>query len=183
MSFIKKVFSGILGFLQGLLTGVTKTLGVGKSEYFLELLDDDASSNEVAPSPSPNGSASSAVETPAAAPTPSAPPSAAPPRANSGSSSSKAPSRPSAPEPSLDVITPTADPAQSIQTPAQPRTTKPADSTVLAPSSNSENGSEPKAGTFAPNFLLNRSTLGGRRRPGPSLNPFKAMAKDLGGAS
>ncbi|GAB4466205.1 MAG: hypothetical protein OHK0037_21690 [Elainellaceae cyanobacterium] len=33
--------------------------------------------------------------------------------------------------------------------------------------------------TFAPNFVLMNSNRGGRRRPGPSLNPFLDMARQV----
>lgn len=159
MGVITKILSGVLNFIQGLIGGIGKTLGVGKSQYFMELSDDDAAANDEAAPP--------AVA-------------AAPAETTSNGSATKA---------DLDVIKPTSDAAKSIQSPAQPRAKEPAASTVMVASSATKEAtkedskaSDNSSMTFAPNFLLNRSTTGGRRRPGPSLNPFKDMVKDMDGA-
>ncbi|MGF1515345.1 MAG: hypothetical protein ACFB5Z_16815 [Elainellaceae cyanobacterium] len=190
MDFIKKIFVGILGFLQGLLGGIVKTLGIGKSEYFLELTD-DSDSNSASPdsaSPSPNRASSSGAASAngASAAAPASSGAKQPSSAASNSSKLATPGAPS-PKPSPEIVTSPSSSAQSIQSPAQPRTAEPAASTVVVSASVSNNGASDgeseKVEPFAPNFLLNRSTVGGRRRPGPSLNPFRDMAKDMGGAS
>ncbi len=43
----------------------------------------------------------------------------------------------------------------------------------------SEPAKTPDGMTFSPNFLLSPNQNGGRRRPGPSLNPFMDMANQV----
>lgn len=179
MNFIKNILVGFFTFIGTVIGSVAKLLGIAKSEYFLELTEETPSSSAAPPiSASSNG---------AAAGTSGAPASTSQVSAASGSLAAlPTPTAPD-PKPTPDIVASNSNSAQSIQSPAQPRTAQPAASTVVVPSGagGNDDKSEPEEPVepFAPNYLLNRSSTGGRRRPGPSLNMFKEMAKDVGGAS
>jgi hypothetical protein len=67
-------------------------------------------------------------------------------------------------------------PAKAV---AEPAATSPAPQPVVAPAPAVAQPAKPAAAvpSFAENYLLGTTTS--RRRPGPSLSPFKAMAKQV----
>ena len=98
-----------------------------------------------------------------------------------------APSTASAPKAAVVAATAaaTATAAAVAATPvvqvAEPEPVKPV---VSAPASVAatpvkQNGKAAENVTFAPDKLLTLSSTGGRRRPGPSLSPFKDMARQV----
>jgi hypothetical protein len=73
----------------------------------------------------------------------------------------------------------TAKPAKSSKKTAKkaPKAAPKAEPVVIAPPSQNNGQPEPQTAEFATKYLL--VSTGSRRRPGPSLSPFKAMARDL----
>lgn len=69
----------------------------------------------------------------------------------------------------------TVKPAKAESTPVKAKSAK---LTEPTPTPN-EPAKTPDGMTFAPNFLLSPNQNGGRRRPGPSLNPFMDMADQV----
>ncbi|MGB3492453.1 MAG: hypothetical protein WBA57_06985 [Elainellaceae cyanobacterium] len=103
----------------------------------------------------------------AASAPPAKPASAAPVEAKQ---SVKAESSPAAAEPQ----------AKAAPAPAAPAPQPAAASASHANGSASMNNGKVIPGlTFAPDAMLTASTSGGRRRPGPSLSPFKEMARNM----
>ncbi|MEM9450124.1 MAG: hypothetical protein AAGA75_16525 [Cyanobacteria bacterium P01_E01_bin.6] len=154
MGFIGKIFGAIFGFIGALLAFPAKILGFNKkSEFFMEADD----SQNIAPTPA----AAPAAKTTSAAP-------AAQPSASVAVDPDPVAATPSAPAP--DPVAATAS--------------TPAAAVPAVASSSGQNGSKPfskpfESVTFAPDRLLTIRTTGGRRRPGPSLSPFKMMAKQV----
>lgn len=174
MGFIKRILVGFFTLLGVIIGSVAGALGLGKSEYFMEMgeTDPDTTPAQVeAAKSTPNEPPSNAAAVKAEQ---TQRPSTPPPAVSTPGSA--------APKPTPDIISPPKGEAQSIQTPAQPRTSEPSPSSVMVASSAASDASSKAEPTesFAANHLLNRSTTGGRRRPGPSLNPFKDMAKEVG---
>lgn len=159
MGVIKKLVGAFFSFLGS----IFKVFNIfKKSEYFLEA--DDAQtgggkSKATTDKPAPVATATSTdltASTPAAAqPKASAP---AKPAAQAQETGAK----PSAPAPSAPApVAATAAPATAA--PAKPAPTpQPAGPTV-----------------FAPDYLLSTNSMGGRRRPGPSMGRFMDMAKQV----
>ncbi len=156
MGFISKIFGAIFGFFGSLLSTVGKVFGLGgKSGYFLEL-DEESSADAPAKS---------------AAPTPAKQPEKAPEA--SAKSSAK---------PKSDSVKPTVSAkSEEEQVPASVINKPQATSTNIGHSNGSasmNNGKVIPGLTFAPDAMVSASS-GGRRRPGPSLAPFKVMARDM----
>jgi cytoskeletal protein RodZ len=152
MGVIKKLIGGLFAFLGGFLKGLFSLVGIGKkSEYFLEYKDENAQSGANLPAPS----------TPAKLETAKAEPSKAD-SAKAMASQAKSANQKSVKPESLNGKAPatTAAPAPAPQ--------------PVAVASKTEPGQ-----TFAPNFLITPSSNNGRRRPGPSLNRFMDMAKQV----
>ncbi|GAB4132937.1 MAG: hypothetical protein Fur0046_03220 [Cyanobacteria bacterium J069] len=150
MGLIKKLLGGLFSFLGGL----GKLLGLGKSsEYFLEA----EPANDAAPA---------ALTAPAAA-------AAAPAKAAAAKTAAAPAETAVAASPALDAATPAAEVKTNGKTPAL---------AAAAPAPAPKAAPEPAPAaeqTFAPNFVLLNSGRGGRRRPGPSLNPFLDMARQV----
>lgn len=151
MGLIKKIFGAIFGLIGSIIGAVLGVFGVGKkSEFFLEL--DDADSGAKGNAAAENTAAPAEASAPQAAPAQTSAPAA---------SSSPAPEKTSSPAPQQQPK-PAAEPAP-LATPAAKRA-KPA----------------PDAGTFATDYLVNpRLSTGSRRKPGPSLSPFKDLARQV----
>jgi hypothetical protein len=150
MGLIKKVFGAIFGLIGSIIGAILGVFGVGKkSEFFLELDEADSGAK--------GDAASEGTAAPASATAPQATPSQASAPAKSSSS---APEK-TAPAPQQQPK-PAAEPAPLVTSAA--KTAKPA----------------PDAGTFATDYLVNpKLSTGGRRRPGPSLSPFKDLARQV----
>ena len=138
----------------GLFAFIRGLFGIGKSSYYLEL--DEASGTASAPA-APAAKAAAAPKAAAKAEVPAA----------KASKTKPVPAGQTAPTP-----VPTATP---VPTPTLVEGELPAARAMA-------NGAK-KAGkeaTFATDYLVNpRISNGGRRRPGPSLSPFKDMAKQV----
>ncbi|MEO0408943.1 MAG: hypothetical protein AAF289_16490 [Cyanobacteria bacterium P01_A01_bin.135] len=170
MGFVKRILVGFFTLLGVVIGSITNVLGLEKSEYFLEIKEEIGSESSAAATSTASSATSGSEATSPTAQRPAAP---APAVSTPGSA---------APKPTPDIISSPSSEAQSIQVPAQPRASESAASSVMVASTGSsdEASSDSHVEPFAPNYLLNRSTTGGRRRPGPSLNQFKDMAKDVG---
>ena len=95
------------------------------------------------------------------------------------------------PAPSVAPVAAAAVATSPVAQAAAPESVKPAASapapapTAVAASPVKQNGKAVENGkaaenvTFAPDRLLTLSSTGGRRRPGPSLSPFKDMARQV----
>lgn len=102
--------------------------------------------------------------------------SAAPAAVTAAAAAPKAPAAAAAPvaavavaePPATDVTTNGKAPAAAAPVPAPAPAAKPVPEAAPAAEQ-----------TFAPNFVLLNSSRGGRRRPGPSLNPFLDMARQV----
>jgi hypothetical protein len=152
MGVIKQLIGGLFAFLGGFLKGLLSLVGIGKkSEYFLEYEDANAKSATNLPTSS----------TPAKLESAKAEPSKAEPVKATTSQAKPAPTK-SVKAESLNGKTPTA----TVETAPAPQPV------AVASKPESEQ-------TFAPNFLITPSSNNGRRRPGPSLNRFMDMAKQV----
>ncbi|HHP7244555.1 MAG TPA: hypothetical protein ACFE0H_07705, partial [Elainellaceae cyanobacterium] len=151
---IRKLLGGIFGFIKGIFGFLGGLLGIGKSSgYFLELDD-----SQDAPKPNANTKNDGAASQKKSATSATSPAQAKPTQSEAQPPVPAA--KPSTPQPAPSKPQPMAQPK-----PAQ----------VAASSSKPE----PELKTFAPDFMLSLSTKNGRRRPGPSMNPFLDMAKDM----
>lgn len=163
MGLIKKIFGGLFSIVGGIFSAIAKLLGLGKKDgYYMELQDDEEST------PS--------LESPSAKVVTAAPANAA--SQNGGSPESEAPA-----DSSQNGKAQSAKPA-SAKSKGNP------DSVILNPdkplvtanlSKAEDQTSEPAISNFATDYLVNpKVDLAPRRRPGPSLSPFKEMAKQVG---
>lgn len=154
MGLIQKIFGGIFGFIASLFGSIAKVFGLGKSEFFMELTDDNQAT---VTTPETTSEVSNAAEPATAVTKPgeSKPASKtmkpeAIAQAQAGASTSVGPSRP--------LVSPRSQEA-------------------LAAAAEAQDGIKNFATDFLVNPKLNRSP---RRRPGPSISPFKEMAKSMG---
>jgi predicted lipid-binding transport protein (Tim44 family) len=153
MGLIKKLFGSIFAFIGGIFGFISKLLGIGgKSEYFLELdsPDQPASSNKQGDK-----------------------------KANANASASQQSAAPAKPESAKATASPAKSEASpSAGNPAKPATTQPkAESKSARPIAPQH--AEPVLTTFAPNFMLSVGSQNGRRRPGPNMNMYLDMAKQM----
>jgi len=143
MGFINKLLGGLFALIGGLLSTVSKLLGLGKkSEYFLEA---DSPQGSPAASPKPQPQATKKVEAPA-------------------------PTKKTQEQATIEVPATSASLNGKVKIPQE--------SYDAAPKNPAPVPAAPEVKTFAPNFLVG-ATSSGRRRPGPSLNPFLDMAKNM----
>jgi hypothetical protein len=149
MGFIGKLISGIFSLIGGIFGGIGKLLGVGKKSEYF--LEAGAAS---APSASKSDSKSEPAKK------------AEPAKA----STAKA-------EQATNPITPKAvDKAVELTQETTTASTTP----ELKPQAAPTIASKPApSGTFAPDFLLTISSTNGRRRPGPSMDYFRNLAKQV----
>lgn len=157
MGFIGKIFGAIFGFIGSLFGSIAKLFGLGsKSDYYLEI--DDAKAGTSAPEVK-QGTQKEAMAT-----------EASPAASSASTSSASAPSTPASATTSVDLA---AKPERSEAA----RSAAPVASPAVAKAS--QNGKAVSTATFAPDNLLPLASTGGRRRPGPSLSPFKDMARQV----
>ncbi len=161
--FIKKLFGGIIGFFGGLFGGKKSLKGdtsaapktkKGKG-YFLELEDSGNSKAAEAKKPEP-AKAETAAQAKKPEPVKAAVATAAPPKAEPAAQAKK-------PEPAKAT---TESQNGKVKIEAQPN----------PPAAN--NGKAQGDSTFAPNYLLPTAS-NSRRRPGPSLDMFRDMARQV----
>lgn len=162
--FIKNLFSGIAAFFGSFL-GAKKSQeqlssapkAKKKGGYFMEL--DEAESTPPATNNQPPK-----AQPPAEQKKPE--PAKAPASASNGAKPAQAPEAPANPEPVRFELVQTAEAVTAIPTKAPEE---------------SKNGKIPSSNdsTFAPKYLNPVSSSTGRRRPGPSMNPFMDMARDV----
>jgi len=159
MGFIGKIFGAIVGFIVSVLTFPLKLFGFGKkSEYFLE--DDSLKATSSTPS--------TISATPEQKPSSVA---SAEPKAQSTPEPVAAQSSASEPVPQAD-----SKPASA----PEPAMASVSEAAKQGAQQNGQVFSKPVENvTFAPEKLLTLKTTGGRRRPGPSMSPFKDMAKQV----
>lgn len=159
MGFITKLLSGIFAFLGGLFGSLGKLLGFKKSEYFLEL-DDSKGTKSAESNP---------------------PAKAAPAEAQSASSQAAQPQPAKASTVKKPAPQPVSQPAQAKKT--EPSVAVAEANNNKAPSQEkapSQQPSQPKVSpTFATDFAMQTPSSNGRRRPGPSMNYFLDMAKQV----
>ncbi|MGG6297425.1 hypothetical protein ACQ4M4_23775 [Leptolyngbya sp. AN02str] len=158
MGLIKKLLGGLFAFVGGLFGGLAKVAGLGKkSEYFLEA------------EPAPASAAKSADAKPAGVTV-------------NAASKVDAPARTQ--EALVQAVA--ADLKVDLQNDSNGKkdatlNAAAADKPVVAPSKvpTVKASVEDGVKTFAPEFLISSNTRSSRRRPGPSLNPFLDMAKQM----
>ncbi|NES96409.1 MAG: hypothetical protein F6K32_14480 [Desertifilum sp. SIO1I2] len=174
MGFIKKLFGGILGFLQGLFGGKKSEGSAVKpaksNGYFLEF---DDSANGKSPEAKPASKPAEPAKEPVAvgAPAKAAPEPAAEPAKAEKTESAPASKKTSIKAKKAQSSSANAQPAEVKQPEAQPQpvaaATKTKVSKIETPS------------TFAPTYVSPTVVSSSRRRPGPSMNPFMEMARQV----
>lgn len=170
MGLINKLLGGLFAFLGGLFGAIGKTVGLGKkSEYFLELEESKKPKSQKTEAPAMVKAELAEPAKLKAAATPVPPP--AKPEASAPSTppaqpvkAAKAEANPEAKPEAKAEAKPEAKPEPKAPAP-QPVKSTPAPATP--------------AQTFAPNFLVQTNSTNGRRRPGPSMNYFLDMAKQV----
>jgi len=182
MGFIGKIFGAIFGFIGAIFGAVGKVLGIGgKSDYYVELDSDQSAASESAPESAKETTAKVADPSPATKVETTTKGESAP-QAKSKASSQAASSSGKAKAKGKDEEVEQAQPA--TQPPSDPidvivaAVSKPT-SSVAGSESHQQNGKAGEEVTFAPEQLLTLSSTGSRRRPGPSLSPFKVMARQV----
>lgn len=173
MGLVKKLLGGTLAFLGSVFSFVGGLIGLGqKSEYFREF-EEATESAAASLSAAPAKAIAAAPSAPAKpAPAPKAEPAPQPVAAQPVKAEkakpvapAKAKAEPPAPKPKVQV--------------AKIENGKIEQLSESAPAAVSAALVEPSAEeTFAPKYLLGMSS-NGRRRPGPSLNYFRDMAKQV----
>lgn len=155
MGLIKKIFGGIFGFIGGIFGFIGKLFGLGKkSEYYLEI--DDSGTATSTPAQSASSSQQVAQAT-----------------ADSTESTDQTQSKKSP----ATASNPSSGNKNSLSSPSQ----SPNAPLVLPRSPEELKKQESKSSqTFATDFLVTaqKPTIK-RRRPGPSLSPFRDMAKQV----
>jgi hypothetical protein len=159
MGLIKTILGTIFSLISRVGSAIGGVLGLGnKSGYFMELLDDGDETPSPEPSKAPeatttqNGSTAKASDKP---------------------QETLAQSEKSAAAPASTQKAQKAKPASTVPDPDKPL--------VTAKLPTQEKASEPAIKNFATDYLVNpRLDRSPRRRPGPSLSPFKDMAKKVG---
>ena len=163
MGLVKKLLGGTLAFLGGVFGFLGGLLGLGKkSEYFMEF-EEAKEEKAAAALPAASQPAKAAAQpVPAAKVEPVQPAPAAQPAKAEAKPATK---EPPAPKPKVQV--------------AKIENGKVEQLSESAPAAVPVGVAEPSAEqTFAPKYLVGMST-NGRRRPGPSLNYFRDMAKQV----
>jgi len=152
MGLIKSIFGGIFGLIGSILGSVAKIFGLGKKgEFFMEL--DEGS----APAPEPQ-SAPKLQQSAPAKPEPS--------KAEKVKAPVKVAEKPSE----------SAQASFKEQLPTSPQGATSESVPVAA-----AKAQMPAVSNFATDYLVNPKVVQSpRRRPGPSLSPFKDMVKDMG---
>ena len=173
--FIKNLFNGILGFFTGLFgpkqsQDKQSTLPKGKKGggYFMQLDESDDSKPAATSQAAKSNSAAEAKkpEQPASQPAPEA----------------KKPEKPAPeakkPEPAkAPAQAATAEPAKKEAT-AEPKKPEPAKKPEPVAANNGKVQPQPTS-TVAPDYLIRTSSSTSRRRPGPSMDMFRDMARQV----
>jgi hypothetical protein len=157
MGLIGKLIGGIFSLIGGIFGGVGKLLGFGKkSDYFMEAASAAAESVGVKVEPAKEEKATPAKSN------------AAPVAATkTAAKTAEAPAQPAAsPAPAKATKL-----KKSKQTESTPESAPAAPQHTVAKTQTDL--------TFAPNFLLSPGSTNGRRRPGPSMDYFRNMAKQV----
>lgn len=188
MGFIKKLFGGILGFLQNLFGGKkseAKAANPAKTKgYFMEFED---STNGKSADAKPVAAKAPEAKTPAPA---KAPEPKKPEPVAVGAPASKTDSTPEAAQPEAAKAEP-----KSKKTSIKAKKAQSESAANSAPTEVKQPEPEPQPvalqkktvaskpdsiSTFAPTYLNpTLASTGGRRRPGPSMNPFMDMARQV----
>ena len=153
-----------------------KLFGKKKSGYYLELSEDEASAVPAStPAPkaetaAPSKASEAKKSEPATAPKGEAPTPAA----------AAAPAKPAAPAVPATVSKASAAMPQEVATPEPMSDPLELIRTALAASANqpAQEAEVAAESNFAPDYLAPKPSAR-RRRPGPSMSPFKSMAKDM----
>lgn len=201
MGLINKIFSGISAFFGSLFGVASKLFGIGKSEYYLELEESKTDSlPETAKSVAKATAASAGAVVDAITSDTIASDGKEPALATAGGgkgdrlAKNKAPAKNQASKNGKQVRASKGQPDQASK--AQPTKAEPssaqskpqrplsseeiiAQAIARAPKSAYQDNSHAAEQTFATDYLVTPSNTK-RRRPGPSLSPFKQMAKDVG---
>lgn len=170
MGLVKKLLGGTLAFLGGIFGFLGGLLGLGKTEYFREFEEATESATATLPASQPakiTAAPAPAPAKPAAKAEPTVQPVAAKPAKAEAAPAAPAAAKaePPAPKPKVQV--------------AKIENGKVEQLSESAPAAVPVGVVEPSAEeTFAPKYLVGMST-NGRRRPGPSLNYFRDMAKQV----
>ncbi|NJL85375.1 MAG: hypothetical protein HC886_04450 [Leptolyngbyaceae cyanobacterium SM1_1_3] len=173
MGLIKKIFGGVGAFFGSLFGVLGKVFGINKSGYFLEL--DEESEAKLQPA---------IAQRPSAAPQQAAPKQ---PKVEPTALSAKG----------VEIFPAAAEVATKAALKADQTELEPAKLEKMSKESASTSqdlanlgalplaaaeAKQPSPGaemTFAPDYLSRSTASEGRRRPGPSLSPFKQMAKTV----
>lgn len=151
MGFIGKLIGGIFAFLGGIFKTIGGVFGIGKSDYYMEAAPSSQAESTVVKVEPPKPEKTEAVKP---APVAAVKEATAPASTEVTSNGSAPAAKPKAEKPKA---------AKTEEAPAKPRETAPAPQPV---------------GNFATNYLLS-GNQNGRRRPGPSLDYFRDMAKQV----
>ncbi len=165
MGFIKQLLNGLFSFLGGIFGGLAKLVGLGKkSEYFLEADPVDSAVVSAPAAQSVVAAETSSANGKSVAPEAAIAPSTALITAEQGANNGSATAKKSKVSKKALKADAEAAKAESAQAPAP----------VAAAAS-----SVPVDVTFAPKYLMTANSRSGRRRPGPSMNPFRDMARQV----
>lgn len=160
MGFIGKLIGGFFAFLGGILKTITGIFGIGKSDYYMEAAP---ATETAAPAQIEPAKAEAAASKPAAA---------------------EAPAKADLSPAPLETVKAAVAPAEAstngntkngtAKTAAKkaPKAEKPAPAKAAEPAPKGDQ-------TFAPNYLMAAGSQNGRRRPGPSMDYFRNIAKQV----
>ncbi|MBD2089287.1 hypothetical protein H6F67_05405 [Microcoleus sp. FACHB-1515] len=174
MGLVKKLLGGTLAFLGGIFGFLGGLIGLGKkSEYFMEMEEAKEETAATLPAASPAKAAAPAQPAPAAKAEPKVEPKVEPPVQPV---SAAPPAKAEAAKPAAKAEAPAPKPKVQV---AKIENGKVEQLSESAPAAVPVGVVQPSAEqTFAPKYLVGMST-NGRRRPGPSLNYFRDMAKQV----
>ncbi|WP_346292523.1 hypothetical protein [Sphaerothrix gracilis] len=183
MGLIQKIFGSIAAFFGSLFGVLGKVFGLKKSGYFLELDEDNSGSapqpQKSAPQPQKQAASqpqSASQKQPKAEPTPLEAKGVEvfPAKAEVATEAALKSEQ-------TDEVSPEQLDKKSKQSASTSQDLAPAGALPVAAAEakgNSSHSSAPEK-TFATDYLVTPEVSGGRRRPGPSLSPFKQMAKTV----
>jgi|GEM_PF-465452 hypothetical protein len=174
MGFIGKIIGGIFAFLGGIFKSAGKIVGLGKSDYYMEAAPLPAGASAQAEPAKLASAKAEPVKAPAKVEEPKA-------EAKAATAVETAPAKTDLAPASLETVK-----AAIAEAPANgaaanakkngKKARKAEAEKLPAPVKAAE--ATPKTDqTFAPNYLI--QTSGSRRRPGPSLDPFRNLAKQV----
>ena len=180
MGLIKTVFGGFFAFIGGLLGGVAKLFGFGQKSGFYMELDESTT-------PLPSTSIAAAPQQAIALDNGSVPTKPVTPKKSQASPVAKAPVESQPVEPQKEVSQ--AADSNASTDPVQPQISSSAfipkrPLVSPRPQAETEVQESQQLTNFATDFLVNpKLKRPSRRLPGPSVSPFKEMAKKMGKGS